>query len=32
MTKKQQPILIIGVLIVIAAIIYFVSSGDKKNK
>ena len=25
MTKKQQPILIVGILIVIAAIIYFVS-------
>ena len=31
MTKKQQPILIVGILIVIAAIIYFVS-GDKGSK
>ena len=30
MTKKQQPILIVGIIIVVAAIIYFVSQGDKK--
>ena len=32
MTKKQQPIIIIGILIVIAAIIYFVSQGDRGPK
>ena len=32
MTKKQQPILIVGILIVIAAIIYFVSQGDKGKR
>ena len=31
MTKKQQPILIVGIIIIIAAIIYFVS-GDKGTK
>ena len=30
MTKKQQPMLIIGALILIAVIIYLVSQGDKK--
>jgi glycine betaine/proline transport system substrate-binding protein len=30
MTKKQQPILIVGILIIIAAVIYFASQGDKK--
>ena len=32
MTKKQQPVLIVGIIIVIAAIIYFVSQGDKGQK
>ena len=30
MTKKQQPILIVGVIVIVAVIIYLVSQGDRK--